>query len=89
MPVKTKPLPLPAVVPLPKASSEPQRLLSKPEVIELTGRSFPTIWNWMINNKFPRARDCNGRPVWIAAEVDDWINALPIRRLKGDGDATH
>jgi hypothetical protein len=32
------------------------RLLSKPEVLSITGASFPTIWIWMRDGKFPRSR---------------------------------
>jgi predicted DNA-binding transcriptional regulator AlpA len=70
--------------PLPKLKLEDPRLLSKAEVIELTGKSYPTLWAWMQAGKFPRARNMNGHPVWIESEINQWINALPIRRLKGD-----
>jgi predicted DNA-binding transcriptional regulator AlpA len=63
-----------------------QRLLAKAEVLERVGRTFPTLWLWMQQKKFPRARDLNGRPAWLESEVEDWIKALPVRRLKGDGD---
>jgi predicted DNA-binding transcriptional regulator AlpA len=70
------------------AMSPPEvRLLSKAEVLERVGRTFPTIWQWMRDGKFPRARDVNGRPAWIEREVNDWISNLPPRRLKGDADA--
>lgn len=62
------------------------RLLSKAEVIERVGRTFPTIWLWMQQGKFPRARDLGGRPVWLENEINDWIAALPIRKFKGDID---
>jgi prophage regulatory protein len=60
------------------------RLLSKAEVLERVGRTFPTIWAWMRAGKFPRARDLGGRPAWLESEVEAWIAALPIRRFKGD-----
>jgi prophage regulatory protein len=64
------------------------RLLSKAEVLERVGRTYPTIWSWMQQGKFPRARDLGGtRPAWLESEVEAWINNLPVRRLKGDDDA--
>jgi predicted DNA-binding transcriptional regulator AlpA len=60
------------------------RLLSKAEVVSRTGRSFPALWRWMREGNFPRARDCNGRPMWLEAEITDWMESLPVRRLKGD-----
>jgi predicted DNA-binding transcriptional regulator AlpA len=60
------------------------RLLSKAEVLERVGRTFPTIWTWMQQGKFPRARDLGGRPAWLESEIEAWINNLPVRKLKGD-----
>jgi predicted DNA-binding transcriptional regulator AlpA len=61
-----------------------ERLLSKLEVVDRVGKSFVTIWQWMQDGKFPRARDAHGRPVWLASEIDAWMKQLPIRRFKGD-----
>ena len=64
------------------------RLLSKIEVVDITGRSFPTLWAWMRSTppKFPLARNVNGRPMWLASEVMEWINSLPTQAYKrGDG----
>jgi predicted DNA-binding transcriptional regulator AlpA len=64
-----------------------KRFVDKAEVCDRVGRSFVTLWTWMQQGKFPRARDLHGRPVWIEAEIDAWMQALPVRRLKGDSDA--
>ena len=68
----------------PKQSAEfaEAKLLSKAAVLEITGRTFPTIWSWMRAGKFPSARDLNGRPVWIRSEIDRYINNLPKRAYK-------
>jgi prophage regulatory protein len=58
------------------------RLLSKPEVCDKIGRSFPTIWTWMRKGRFPRARDLGGKPAWVEAEIDAWIAGLPERKYK-------
>jgi predicted DNA-binding transcriptional regulator AlpA len=67
------------------------RLLSKPEVCSLVGASFPTIWSWMRQGRFPRARVAgrgnNSKSVWLSTEIDDWLRRLPVRPLKGDADA--
>jgi prophage regulatory protein len=60
------------------------RLISKPEVLDRVGVTFPTIWKWMREGKFPRSRQLGGKSCWIESEVEAWINALPVRRLKGD-----
>ena len=62
------------------------RLLSKPEVCDRVGRTFPTVWRWMRAGKFPRSRSLHGRPVWVESEIDAFIAALPVKKLKGDRD---
>ena len=68
-----------------EAASDGCRLLSKPEVLDRVGVTFPTLWKWMREGKFPRSRELGGKAAWIEAEVEAWIAALPVRRLKGDG----
>ena len=58
------------------------RLISKAEVCDRVGKTFPTIWLWMRQGKFPQARDCGGRPAWVESEIDAWIAALPVREYK-------
>ncbi|MGA7310498.1 MAG: AlpA family phage regulatory protein [Pseudolabrys sp.] len=60
------------------------RLISRGEVIGRTGLSYPTIWQWMREGKFPRSRDVGGRAMWLASDIEKWILALPVRKLKGD-----
>lgn len=63
------------------------RLLSKLEVVDRVGASYPSIWQWMRAGTFPRSRSLGGKTVWIAAEVEAWICSLPASRLKGDDEA--
>lgn len=65
------------------------RLLSKLEVMDRVGVSFPTLWKWMRAQPptFPRARALGGTTVWIASEVEAWMASLPLRPLKGDEEA--
>jgi prophage regulatory protein len=67
----------------PRASSD-SRMLSKAEILRRTGRTYPTIWRWMREGRFPRARDLNGHPAWPEAEIDEFFAALPLRKLKGE-----
>ena len=60
------------------------RLLSKPEVLAITGTSFPTLWQWMRAGKFPRARIHGGRSMWLSTEIDEYLARLKVRPLKGD-----
>lgn len=62
---------------------EPEiRLLSKAEVCDRA--SFPTIWAWMREGKFPRARSLVGRPVWLESDIVAFCLGLPERPYLGD-----
>ena len=65
----------------------PPRLLSKREVLDRVGLTYPTLWAWMRAGNFPRSRELGGRVAWLESEIEVWMNALPIRRLKGDAPA--
>jgi prophage regulatory protein len=60
------------------------RLLSKGEVLDKVGVTYPIIWKWMREGKFPRSVELGGKVAWHEHEVDSWIANLPRRRLKGD-----
>ena len=59
-------------------------LLSKKEVVALVGVTYPSIWNWMREGRFPRSVHCGGRTFWRRDEIIRWIDELPQRPLKGD-----
>ena len=63
---------------------EPFRLVSKAEVLDLVGLSYPTIWAMMRDGKFPRSREIGGKVAWLASELKYWISNRPISKLKGD-----
>jgi predicted DNA-binding transcriptional regulator AlpA len=63
------------------------KLLSKREIVAITGVTYPTIWAWMRDGKFPRPRVLGGKSCWPSAEIESWIAALPVRRLKGDAES--
>jgi prophage regulatory protein len=60
------------------------RLLSKAEVLERVGVTFPTVWKWQQEGKFPRSRELGGKVAWLEHEITEWILARPISRLKCD-----
>ncbi len=70
----------------PHRSQGPSRLMNKAEVCGIVGASYPTVWQWMRQGRFPRCRIVGGRSMWLSTEVEAWISALPVRRLKGDVD---
>jgi predicted DNA-binding transcriptional regulator AlpA len=68
----------------------PVRLLSRIEVCARIGVSYPTIWKWMREGRFPRSRVMNdGKICWIESDVEKWILGLPVQTLKpADEEAT-
>jgi predicted DNA-binding transcriptional regulator AlpA len=65
------------------------RLLDKATVMAIASASFPTIWAWMRDDKFPRSRIVNGRSMWLSTEIDGWLAGLPVRKLDFPGNAMH
>jgi len=61
-------------------------LLSRHEIVALSGFTYPWIWQMMMRGQFPRSRIVGGKSMWLASEIDAWLAALPIRPLKGDSD---
>jgi predicted DNA-binding transcriptional regulator AlpA len=78
--------PTPELKPDAEKPSIGERLLSKAEVCRIVGATFPTIWAWQRAGKFPRSRSVGGKSMWLESEVRQWMQALPVRRLKGDAE---
>jgi prophage regulatory protein len=64
----------------------PLKLLFKAQVLERVGLSYTTIWKWMRQGNFPRSRVAGGKTCWIESEINAWIEARPVRKLKGDAE---
>ena len=75
---------LPAPVLETPPTADPVRLLSKADVVRITGTSFVSIWTWMRRGAFPRSRIVGGRSMWLSSEIAQWLAQLPLRELKGD-----
>jgi predicted DNA-binding transcriptional regulator AlpA len=60
------------------------RLLSKGELMDKVGVTYPTIWKLMRQGTFPRSVVIGGKVAWLEHEVDAFIASLPRRRLKGE-----
>lgn len=58
------------------------RILTKQDVLDRTGTSYPTVWKWMREGTFPLSRVVGDRVGWIEAEVDAWIKARPVSKYK-------
>ena len=64
--------------------TEPPALvfLSKAQVLKKIPVTAPTLWAWVRQGKFPRPRAIFNKTVWVAAEVDAWMQARPHRKYK-------
>jgi prophage regulatory protein len=56
--------------------------LSKAQVLKKIPVTAPTLWAWVRQGKFPRPRAIFNKTVWVAAEVDAWMQARPHREYK-------
>ena len=57
--------------------------LSKQQVLKKIPITAPTLWAWVRQGKFPRPRAISqNKTVWVAAEVDAWMRAQPLRTYK-------
>jgi predicted DNA-binding transcriptional regulator AlpA len=66
-----------------------RRLIPKREVLARVGVTYPTLWKWMRNGKFPRSRAVGFRAMWFEHEVEAWLKGLPNTPLKGDKAEAH
>jgi predicted DNA-binding transcriptional regulator AlpA len=69
-----------------RATCEPLgvRLLSKAEVLAAVNVTYPALWKWMRDGKFPRSRLVGNKSMWLSTEVAAWLSNLPPTRSKGD-----
>jgi predicted DNA-binding transcriptional regulator AlpA len=58
------------------------RWMYKPEVLEITGLSYPTIWHMMRKGEFPQSYDIGGKVTWRDIDIIEWNNTRPVRKLK-------
>jgi predicted DNA-binding transcriptional regulator AlpA len=59
------------------------RLMHRNEVLALIGVSYPCLWGWVREGKFPSALALGdgkkGHVAWLAEEVEAWIKSRPRR----------
>ena len=61
-----------------------RRLIGKAEVIARVGVTYQTIWKLMSEGRFPRSVAFADKAMWFEDEIDQFVNSLPRRVLKGD-----
>lgn len=55
----------------------PRRLIDKRGLLKRVPLSYPTIWNLMRNNQFPRSRKLGHKVVWFEDQIEDMMETLP------------
>jgi predicted DNA-binding transcriptional regulator AlpA len=63
------------------------RLIYKPELLQLIGVSYGSIFAWMRTGKFPLAREIgpggrSTRIAWVEREILDWLAVRPKRHIR-------
>jgi prophage regulatory protein len=66
----------------------PPRLMYRAELCKAVGLSYPTIWLWMRDGRFPAGLDLGGKTAWLESEVNEWIAKRPRGRYKTPDEAT-
>jgi predicted DNA-binding transcriptional regulator AlpA len=67
-----------------KPEADGERFLSRAEVLDITGVTYPFIWKMIRAGEFPAAREISDRRIcWLASEVRKWMQSRPRRMLKG------
>jgi prophage regulatory protein len=57
--------------------------LSKAQVLKKIPVTSVTLWAWVRAGKFPRPRALGpNKTVWLASEVDEWMQSRPLRQYK-------
>jgi prophage regulatory protein len=63
--------------------NEPLRFLLKKEVLAIVRVSWPTLWKWIREGKFPSPVCVGEKSVWFAQDVFQWMRTRPTRLYKG------
>jgi predicted DNA-binding transcriptional regulator AlpA len=58
------------------------RWVFKPEVLEITGLSYVTLWQMMREDRFPQSYDIGGKVAWRETDIAEWNATRPVRKLK-------
>jgi predicted DNA-binding transcriptional regulator AlpA len=67
------------------SSKKPRRrFISRLQVMDMTGRSYPNLWAMMQAGTFPRAREIDDELFWYENEIVAWMESRPIKLFKND-----
>jgi prophage regulatory protein len=64
---------------------QPERFLTRREVMDRVGLTYVTIWRWMKDGQFPQARRIGTRRLrWCESDIAAWIASRPVHQLDGE-----
>jgi len=64
-----------------------KRFIFKAELLERVGGvTYPTVWRWMRDGKFPVAVEVGGRIAWLESDIDAWMLSRPLRQYRAKRD---
>jgi len=55
---------------------------TKAQVLELVGKTWPCVWQWIREGKFPQPHMLGGRTIFLVDEIKAWFAALPVPQYK-------
>ena len=61
---------------MPDTDQTPKKFLARQEVMDITSKSYTTLWRDMRDGTFPQTYKIGARRVaWLDSEVQDWVNS--------------
>jgi hypothetical protein len=57
-------------------------LIDKREVLAIIGCTYPVVWEWQRDGRFPLGHTVVGKTMWHALAIADWLDGLPVRPVK-------
>ena len=62
-----------------------RRFVYRPEMLDMVGLSYATIWNLIRRGEFPASHEVDDQVAWFEDELAEWMETRPIRQLKKVG----
>ena len=56
-----------------------KRFVFRSELLERLSITYPTLWRWMRDGRFPTPQIIGGSNAWLESEVDHWMTSQPRR----------
>jgi predicted DNA-binding transcriptional regulator AlpA len=67
---------------LSKLENPHSNFITKAQVLERVCVTFPVVWQWIREKRFPPPRDVCGKALWLESEVEAWMKSRPVKKYK-------